>query len=176
MLAHIVDIAQHIAPTYVALGAYGERNAEALTNVGLKANIIHCPAWSGGMGATIAHSIASVPACDGVLIMLADQYAVTLKDCERLVNAWRSDRAVIACAQYNGTVGVPAIFPASLHKHLKRLVPEAGAKKLIRQQSRIQPVALENAAFDLDFIEDLSRLRVHFEHFGVAQPIHTSES
>lgn len=176
LLAHVVSIAQTIAPTYVALGAYEDSNAKALASAGLQADIIHCPMWHNGMGATIAHSIKSMPASEGVLLMLADQYAVSFKDYERLTNAWRSNRAILTCAQYSGTVGAPAIFPAAMRKHLEQLTAEAGAKKLIKRQPKIQPVTLESAAFDLDFIEDLPHLRDYFENIKVEHPTQTSES
>ena len=91
--------------------------------------------------------------------MLADQAAVTAEDLRRLITGWRREPARIAAAQYEGTVGVPAVFPRSQLAALAQLRGDQGARALLRRQSdRLVRVPMANAAIDIDTPEDLLRL------------------
>jgi molybdenum cofactor cytidylyltransferase len=142
----------------VVLGAHAAELAPLLRHS--SASVIVNRDWSEGLGSSIRSAIAHVPAsCDGVLILLADQAAVTVGDLERLRSAWRRQPEWIAASRYESTVGVPAIFPRSLFSELAALRGDRGARDLLRRHSdRVIGVALANAAIDIDTPEDLLRL------------------
>lgn len=148
-------IAQTLCPTFVALGSYGSDNERALMQAGLDVTRLHCPDWHRGIGATLAYSFKNLPSAQGVLVLLADQYALTTTDLQQLIEHWRSDRSRLTCAYYNETFGVPAIFPTATHEQLTFLPPATGAKHFIAQQKNIRMVPLANGGWDLDTPDDL---------------------
>lgn len=116
--------------------------------------------WEEGLGSSIRAGIAHLPgSCDGVLLMLADQPAVTSADLRRLADGWRRQPECIAAALYDATVGVPAIFPRSCLRELGELRGDSGARALIaRNPDRVVRVAIPRAALDIDTPEDLRSL------------------
>ncbi|MGH8260475.1 MAG: nucleotidyltransferase family protein [Steroidobacteraceae bacterium] len=116
--------------------------------------------WAEGIASSIRAAIAHLPAsCDGVLITLADQAAVTAEDLQRLAGAWRRQPLCIAAARYAGTLGVPAIFPRSDFPALAGLRGDRGAAAILRRsRDRVVGVDLANAGIDIDTPEDLLRL------------------
>jgi CTP:molybdopterin cytidylyltransferase MocA len=104
--------------------------------------------------------MALPPACDAVLIMLADQVGITGDDLKRLVSAWKGQDGVIAASLYAGGVGVPAIFPRWCFAELLALRGDRGARSLLmRHADRLTRVPMSNAAIDLDTPEQLEALR-----------------
>lgn len=157
MVSRAVAIAGHAVT--VVLGAH----AQALTTL-LKhspASVIVNRQWGEGMGSSIRAGIAALPpACDAVLLMLADQVAVTADDLKRLASAWKGQDSVIAASLYSGTVGVPAIFPRWCFSELMAIRGDRGAKSLLlRHGDRLARVPMPNAAIDLDTPAQLQELR-----------------
>jgi molybdenum cofactor cytidylyltransferase len=67
--------------------------------------------------------------------------------------------AAIIAAQYNDTLGVPAIFARKMFGTLLNLPPEAGARHLLRQPGlSVKAFPLPEAAIDIDTPEDLEAL------------------
>jgi molybdenum cofactor cytidylyltransferase len=64
--------------------------------------------------------------------------------------------ALAVAAQYNGTLGVPALFKRELFGALRSLDPAAGARALLR--SHAMPFPLPDAAMDIDTPEDFATL------------------
>lgn len=116
--------------------------------------------WREGLASSIRAGVARLPpACTGVLLLLADQAAVTTDDLKRLAGAWRHQPQYIAAALYAGTTGVPAIFPRSLFRELAELRGDVGARALLRRNaSRLVRVPMPSAALDIDTPEDLLAL------------------
>lgn len=116
--------------------------------------------WREGLGSSIRAGIARLPAaCNGVLLMLADQASVTADDLKRLAGSWRRQPQLIAAARYAGTSGAPAIFPRSCFADLAGLRGDLGAQALIRRSAdRVVRVSMPSAAFNLDTPEDLLAL------------------
>lgn len=118
--------------------------------------------WREGIASSIRAGVARLPAaCSGVMLLLADQPAVTVDDLKRLAGAWRRQPHCIAAARYAGTMGVPAIFPRALFRDLSELRGDVGARPLLRRhQDRVVGVPMERAAIDVDTPEDLLALEV----------------
>src|SRR3984957_6161328 len=91
----------------VVLGARAAELAPLLTHS--PASIVINREWREGIGSSIRAGIARLPAtCAGVMLVLADQAAVTAEDLQRLVSAWKRQPEYVAAAIYSGAVGAPA--------------------------------------------------------------------
>jgi molybdenum cofactor cytidylyltransferase len=116
--------------------------------------------WREGIGSSIRAAVARLPpTCPGVMLLLADQAAVTADDLRRLSGTWRKQPQYIAAAEYGGTSGVPAIFPRKLFRELAQLRGDVGARELLRRSAdRVVRVPMPSAAIDVDTPEDLLAL------------------
>jgi molybdenum cofactor cytidylyltransferase len=116
--------------------------------------------WREGLASSIRAGVARLPAtCAGVLLVLADQAAVTSDDLRRLAGTWRRRPQSIAAALYAGTTGVPAIFPRTAFAELASLRGDSGARQVLRRSpDRLVRVPMPSAELDLDTPEDLLRL------------------
>jgi molybdenum cofactor cytidylyltransferase len=146
------------AATIVVLGAYAAELAPLLRHT--PATVVVNRNWREGIGSSIRTGVGHLPAtCHGVMMVLADQAAVTAEDLRRLVSAWKRQPEYVAAALYSGGVGVPAIFPRSRFSELAELRGDVGARVLLqRNPDRLVRVPMESAALDIDTPEDLLTL------------------
>ena len=116
--------------------------------------------WREGLASSIRTGVTRLPpACTGVLLLLADQAAVTTDDLRRLAGTWCKQPQYIAAALYAGTTGVPAVFPRSMFRELTELRGDVGARGLLRRSTdRVVRVPMPSAALDIDTPEDLLAL------------------
>jgi len=116
--------------------------------------------WREGLGSSIRAAVLRLPpSCSGVMLVLADQAAVTADDLKRLAGTWRKQPQYIAAALYSGTCGPPVIFPRSAFRELAELRGDVGARALLqRNADRLVRVPMPSAAIDLDTPEDLLAL------------------
>ena len=142
----------------VVLGAGAARLTPLLKHV--PGSIVVNRQWREGLGSSIRAGVARLPSsCSGVLLLLADQAAVTVDDLRRLVGTWRRQPQYIAAALYDGISGVPAVFPRSAFGQLGELRGDAGARALLRRNAaRVVRVPMPSAAIDIDTPEDLLAL------------------
>lgn len=113
--------------------------------------------WREGIASSIRTAVARLPpACAGVMLVLADQAAVTADDLKRLAGTWRKQPQFVAAALYGGVCGAPAIFPRTTFRELSQLRGDTGARALLRRSTdRIVRVPMPSAALDVDTPEDL---------------------
>lgn len=149
----------------VVLGANAAELAPLLRHT--PAAVVINREWAEGMGSSVRTGVARVPAtADAVMLMLADQPAVTTDDLRRLAGTWRRQPQCMVAAYYAGTVGVPAVFPREDFIALGALRGDAGARALLKRGGeRVIRVPLHSAAIDIDTPEDLLNL-----HESVRQP------
>jgi molybdenum cofactor cytidylyltransferase len=94
-----------------------------------------------------------------LLLLLADQVAVTADDLRRLHASWRRHPVLIAAALFQGAPGLPAIFPRWAFSDLLELRGERDPRTVLRRNiDRVVRVPMSNAGIDLDTPEDLLRL------------------
>jgi len=142
----------------VVLGAEAAKLAPLLAH--FPGSVIVNHEWREGLASSIRAGVARLPpGCNGVLLLLADQAAVTADDLGRLAGTWRRQPQYIAAALYAGTLGAPAIFPRSMFRELTELRGDAGARPLLRRNPElVVSVPMPNAAIDVDTPEDLLAL------------------
>lgn len=162
-VAKAVGVAGH--STTVVLGSGAAELSGLLRHS--PASVVINRDWAEGIGSSIRCAIARIPGnCDGVLILLADQVAVTREDLARLAESWRRAPDSIVAASYSGTVGVPAIFPRWSFAALTELHGDSGARTLLhRHADRLMRVPMSNAAVDIDTPEDLLAVEAQRRRF-----------
>jgi molybdenum cofactor cytidylyltransferase len=155
-VSRAVEVAGHAVS--VVLGAHAADFAPLLRHSA--ASIVINRDWSEGMASSIRAGVSRLPgSCGGVMLVLADQAAVTADDLRRLAANWRRQPDYIVAAQYGATLGAPAIFPASCFRDLSKLRGDRGAQALFkRNPDRVIRVPMDSAAIDIDTPEDLLRL------------------
>jgi len=156
-LARAADVAG--SAVSVVLGAHAAELTPLLTHS--QALIVINRDWREGIASSIRAGVSRLPpSCNAVLLMLADQAAITAEDLKRLVSAWRRQPDYIVAARYGMTTGVPAVFPRSVFSDLAALRGDTGARALLqRNPDRVVRVPMASAAIDIDTPEDL--LKIH---------------
>jgi CTP:molybdopterin cytidylyltransferase MocA len=156
VVGHAVSIAGHAVS--VVLGAHAAELAPLLRHT--PATVLVNRDWAEGMGSSLRTAVERLPgSCDGVLVLLVDQIAVTAEDLQRLAGTWRRHPESIVAASYGGILGVPAIFPRWCLPALAELRGDQGARAVLRRHGdRVQRILMPNAGIDIDRPEDLLEL------------------
>ena len=142
----------------VVLGAHAADIAPLLRNT--SATIVVNRRWEEGLASSLRTGVAQLPgSTEALLVMLADQAAVTTHDLKRLVAAWQAQPDYLAAATYEGRTGVPAVFPRHSFPALLELRGDVGARPVLQQMAdRCVHVPMPSAAIDVDTPADLERL------------------
>lgn len=151
-------------PVVVVLGSGADRLKAELT--GLDVHPVENPSWGHGMGTGVRLGMATLDALapggtDAVLLTLCDQPLVGPVVLTQLLDAYRHSGSPgsIAAAEYNGTVGVPAVFGGAHFDELRTLPDDAGAKPvLLRHRASVIAVPMPEAATDIDTREQYDHL------------------
>ena len=139
----------------VVLGACASEIAPALRQRSV--SIALNRGWEEGVASSIRVAVNSAPpGSAALLLMLADQVAVTADDLRRLHASWKRHPILIAAALYQGAPGLPAIFPRWVFTDLLSLRGDRDARNVLRRNiDRVVRVPMSNAAIDLDKPDDL---------------------
>ena len=139
----------------VVLGAHAREVAPALRQS--TASVVVNRDWEEGLASSIRTAVRTAPpGCDGLLLLLCDQVAVSADDLRRLYIAWRRHPVLIACALYGGAPGMPALFPRWAFPDLLELRGDRDVGLVLRRNvDRLVRVPMTNAGVDLDTPEDL---------------------
>lgn len=142
----------------VVLGAHAAEIAPSLRQRALSVALNR--GWEEGIASSVRAAVTHAPpASTALLLMLADQVAVTADDLRRLHASWRRHPILIAAALYQGAPGLPAIFPRWAYTDLLALRGERDPRIVLRKNiDRVVRVPMSNAGIDLDTPEDLLRL------------------
>jgi CTP:molybdopterin cytidylyltransferase MocA len=139
----------------VVTGALADVAAE-IGDLGVR--VVSCTAWNEGLAASLRAGIGALTDEAAALIVLCDQPALGGAHLQALVARWRRDPNAAVASAYAGVHGVPAIFPRSWFADLLALRGDVGARELLRRRAaRVDTVAAEALAFDLDTPSDLRR-------------------
>jgi molybdenum cofactor cytidylyltransferase len=155
LVQRVTRLAAGLRPAWlgVVVGARAGRVGAALA--GRPLQLVHARRWRLGMAASLAAGIRAVPRdLRHVAILTSDQWQLDTADLARLV---RARGRVPAAAAYEGTCGIPAVFPSTWRRRLLALRGDRGARALL--VGAIVRVPMPTAAADLDTPFDLTRLR-----------------
>jgi molybdenum cofactor cytidylyltransferase len=139
----------------IVLGAHAAEIAETLPTG--SAGVLINRDWQEGIASSIRIGVQRLPgACDGVMLVLADQPLVGSETLRRLMTAWRRQPRNIIASRYGSVTGVPAIFPRWCFGDLTELRGDAGARIVIsRYSDHVVRLAHPEAAVDIDYPDDL---------------------
>lgn len=152
-----VAVASGVGPIVIVLGAQADRLVGELA--GLRVQHIINADWQSGIGGSIRTGIRALPEVEAVVIILCDQPLTGPDIIARLVDAYRVSGSPIVASEYQGTVGVPALFARPYFQHLTKLADGAGAKSVIAQAGAIvQTVPFSGGAVDIDTPHEYERL------------------
>ena len=141
------------APVVVVVGPWDSE----LEDLGVL--VVPNPEADEGMASSIRAGVAALPErIEAVLILAVDQPAVDAGLLSNLLEASRHAGGRPAACAYADTLGIPAVFPASLLPELLELRGDRGAKAILLREGAIA-LPFPEGAQDLDRPEDLTRLR-----------------
>jgi CTP:molybdopterin cytidylyltransferase MocA len=154
----------------VVLGAHAGEIAPALRQRAV--SIALNRGWEEGVASSIRTAVHSAPpGSDALMLLLADQVAVTADDLKRLHASWKRHPILIAAALYQGAPGLPAIFPRWAFSDLLALRGERDARSVLRRNiDRVVRVPMSNAGIDLDTPEDLLQVEAAQAASGADRP------
>ena len=146
-------VASVCEPVVIVLGAYAELLKQEVQD--LPVQVVENPHWQEGMGASIGTGIEAINTfsdnIEAVVLMLCDQPFVSVDFINKLVESSRLTKHSIVASQYQGTLGVPALFKCALFGELLSLKSAEGAKKVIAKYSgEVDSVAFANGVIDID--------------------------
>jgi molybdenum cofactor cytidylyltransferase len=161
LLRHAAEtaVASGCGPIVLVTGALHEPLAAEVA--GLPIQAVHNPDWETGMASSIHAGLAAVQAAQPhtVLIMLTDQPHLTPELLRQLVQRQARTQAPIAAAAYGDTLGVPAVFAATVFPELLKLQGQAGAGRLIASYgAAVERVPFPAGLLDVDTPEQYAAL------------------
>lgn len=160
LIQNALETAHSITPReiIVVTGANAEAVKDAIQTVPVC--WIHNPNWSAGMGGSIAAGAAGIsPESTGVMILLCDQWRLRKSDLQDLAEKWHSDPERIVCAEADGQLMPPVIFPVSCFGDLQALKGDSGARSVLKDHpGLLTAVPSKNAACDMDTPSQLNQL------------------
>lgn len=129
---------------------------ETLGDDARRATFVRNAAWADGLSTSIRAGIEAAGDAGAVLLLAADQPAVTADHLRALLAAYvRQGSRVVS--SYDGARGIPAVWPRADFAALCALRGDRGAKALLRGDEPAIPLA--DGALDLDTPEDVYRWR-----------------
>lgn len=149
----------------VITGAHHPVIHEHLRDISQDQHVIFNPDWQQGMSSSIKTAVSHFPEhcpencpedCSGIMFVAVDQIHITQEDIQLLISHWQQEPSRIACAEYAGHRGIPAIFPRQYFSKLLDLHDDKGARNLIKSSPNVNAVLLPNAELDIDTVEQLS--------------------
>jgi molybdenum cofactor cytidylyltransferase len=148
-------------PVLVVVGAGAHQIREAVSAE--QVVVLENENWNTGMGSSLSSAISHLERekfdCTAVAITLADQPFVTGGHLQAMHEQLHRTGAEVVAAEYNNTLGVPAIFTRALFPLLAALPRDAGARQLVRKPGLdVRPFPLPEAAVDVDTPEDFANL------------------
>lgn len=115
---------------------------------------------SSSIRAGLSFAVKKSPDLAAVILALCDQPMITSDTFSRLAEAFRREGSSIVASAYSETLGVPALFDRSMFDELLALTGDHGAKSLIMSRpEEVARVAAPEAAFDIDSVDDIDRLK-----------------
>lgn len=139
----------------VVLGAHARAIAPTLRQSAV--SVVLNRGWEEGLAGSVRTAVRSAPPrCEALLLLLADQVAVTSDDLRRLFAVWRRHPVLIGAALYGGAPGLPAIFPRWCFADLLELRGDRDPAPVLRRNiDRVVRVPMSNAGLAFDHPEDL---------------------
>ena len=154
MLQHCLDkLTPCDVEIILVLGAYASEIKRTLKQ---HYKIIENPQWQSGMGSSIVLAMEELNEKDqAVMVILADQPAVSASNIQTLLNHWKNKPEHICCSYSESFLTVPAIFPKQYFSELSNLSANNGAKAILKREAEIlTQVSMPNTEININTIDD----------------------
>ncbi len=153
LLEHSISNAIKIgcAPILVVSGAYHKEIAEL--SLPASVTLIYNPDWELGMGNSLAcgAKLLDQESISSLIIILADQPAVTPDTLQRLTAAFQPIETSIVLSKNANSTGPPALFSSSHLPALCELTHDEGAKTIVSQYpDQTTLIDTPESAWDID--------------------------
>ena len=124
---------------------------------GLAIRPVIAPDASEGLSASLRTGLAAHdPRCEGALVAVTDQPALSAAHVLALRDAWHAAPARSVASAYAGVLGVPALLPRHWFAAISRLRGDADARALLRDRAAdVTAVAAAALERDIDAPVDL---------------------
>lgn len=147
--------------TFVVLGHEEAEIASQLED--LEVTRIVAPQYASGLSYSVRHGLHQIQTdirkFQAVLFAPCDLPMLTTEHLNRLVERYHDTHAPIVCSEFEGALGIPALFAAATWADFEMLTGDQGARPLIQACSHREAVAFAGGAFDIDTPDDLKRWR-----------------
>lgn len=163
LLQKMIDLAEDFSLDLkvLVLGANADEIKRGIDSKNFK--IVLNKEWPEGMSSSIRKGIIyseEFEKLDHLLILLSDQPFVNSEKIEQLIQLQLKNNKAVTFSEYEGNIGVPAIFSKEVFSDLKKLTGDQGAKKLIYKENfEYQTLSFEKGNFDVDTKEDVEFLK-----------------
>lgn len=137
---------------YVVLG----KDARRCEQEAKGAKIIFNENFKNGIGSSIKKGIAKLLDFEFVLITLCDYPLLPKAHLKNLID--KRDTKKIVTTSCEGIVSSPALFPKKFYPFLLDLKDDEGAKKIIKNNPKIQVELEKRYLLDIDTQEDINKL------------------
>jgi molybdenum cofactor cytidylyltransferase len=149
-----------LAQVVVVIGAHA--GAVRATLAGLPVDIVVNESWTDGMSSSMRAGLRALgPEIQAVLLVLADQPALTTDLLQLLVARYRATGAPITAPYYRGQRGNPVLFDRALFSELLAVEGDRGGRPLLaRYREQVERVKVEDPAvvMDVDSPQDYGRI------------------
>ncbi|RIV21459.1 nucleotidyltransferase family protein [Fibrisoma montanum] len=160
LMRRITDSALSLqaGPVAVVLGAHREQIAPELA--GLPITLIDNRQWASGLASSLKIGLAALyltqKELDAILVLLTDQPLVSAGVLQHLIATYQEENKGIVACQYNGQLGLPALFSRNYIDELLQLDGDKSPKwVIVRHRADCAMVPFEAGAVDLDSWRDV---------------------
>jgi len=152
----------------VVVGCYADEVRDLLA--GQPVQIIENPSWKDGMSTTVHAGLDHVqPDSEAVLLMLADQPAVSPAIIRSLCERYLEERSPIVAPVYEGRRGNPVLFDRCTFDSLRRVTGDQGGRQVIASgEFQAELVEMDDRAvlLDIDQREDMETISTYMKERG----------
>lgn len=142
---------------YCILGANFKQIREEISTKDV--TFIYNKNYNKGLSSSIVTGIENMintSTTNRVLILLADQPAISKEYLEEMIFLSDKEKSKIIASKYSNSFGVPAIIPQQFFEELLKISGDKGAKKFLElNKTNIITPSLKTNLFDIDTPEDL---------------------
>lgn len=145
----------------VVVGAHAQLVKQAISN--LDVDLVINDAWPEGMSTSVRTGIRALePEIQAVLLVLADQPALSPDLLQAMIARYHATGARIVAPYYEGRRGNPVLFDSDLFPELLSIEGDQGARAVIaRHKDAVERVEIEDskAFVDVDTHQDYEAMR-----------------
>jgi len=152
MVRHVTEVvcATGLAQVVTVVGAHAEAVVQALA--GLPVDVVVNEAWAEGLSTSVRAGLGALrPEIQAVLMILADQPALTPDLLQALAARYQTTWAPLVVPFYRGQRGNPLLFDRTLFPELLAVKGDQGGRALIaRHERELERVDVDDPAVIMD--------------------------